>query len=278
MFESVKSELEISKKNAENAIETVGAKDGEIEELNSKLKKAQTEVASSLSEFSDVKADFEKLKSELHVKIQTLEVELAKVKKNSDLFDSLSAVFVDPVSKNRLRCPIIQNNGIIRSFSEIICIWVKEANMGQSNTFRMYPCPVNRNFTTISPFPIVDSFSKLALLSGVDVSIPMSFWFKGIEGVFVEFSFHEQLELISRLCGAYSQRNDFSKPPEQRCVSVAGMSFVVSIRFIAQEGSKHLLECFGICNNGKGKIDIIVRFDADWVHPFSDVIFPDVAV
>ena len=73
----------------------------------------------------------------------------------------------------------------------------------------------------IAPFPIVDHFIRLAVTMGVDVSPPVLFHFKDSSDSWIEFSFHEQLELSVRLCEVYNRRKSPNAPSEQRNVSVA---------------------------------------------------------
>jgi hypothetical protein len=293
---SLKSELETTRKCLENAARTIDLKENEIAELKTKLQTANSDMASALSEFSSHKEGFDKEKSDLETKLQEAKAKLAETTLKADRFTALSAMFfVDPVTNEPHLCPIIQNNGVIRSLGEIISIWSKQASMGQSSTFRMFQCPVNQSYTTISPFPIVDALLKLAELSGVDVSLPLYFWFKDSaaaaaaetatggggnnnnkKNAVVRFSFHEQLELIARLCEAYSRRNDTSRPPEQRSVSVAGIVLTISMRVLLNEqSSKYYIEIFGSCNDGRGSVCIGVRLITGWIHPFVDLEFTE---
>ena len=276
--ESLRYGLETTRKDLEDAKSAVELKETEVRELKSKLSSANSDMAAALAEFSGHKEEFEKEKADLETKLQETKAHLLETKRKSEQFTALSALFVDPVTREQQLCPIIQNNGVIRSLGEIISIWLKEVNMGQSSTFRMFQCPVLQNFTTISPFPIVDAFLKLAGSSGVDVSLPLFFWFKDTanNGAIVRFSFHEQLELIARLCGAYSKRNDASRPPEQRSVSVAGILVTISMRVVLNEqSSKYYVECFGSCNDGRGSVCIGVKLIAGWIHPFVDMEFTE---
>lgn len=270
--DSLKKELDDARKQLEEATKKAKSKDDEISRLKSKLNAAESSMATALSEFGTGKAEFEREKIGLESQIQELKIELTESKKKADLFTALSTKLVDPGTNEQFRCPVFQNNGIIRSLGEIISIWVKDSSIGQCSVFRLFQCPILQNFTTISNLPIVDAFLKVAEVSGIDVSMPISIWFKDSGGKFIEFSFNEKLELIARLCSAYNRRIEASGPPEQRSVSVSGKSFIISMRFQKKQDSdsKYLLECFGISNDGSGKVDINVKLASGWVHPFID--------
>lgn len=265
------SEIQANLKSKETETAKIGdqlkSAEKEIAELNEKIKVLG---ASKDSEISEMKKNLDKQRADHDLRIKQLEVDLREV---SERLASVMSNFTDPVTKEPHQCPVIQTNGVIRSLSGIIEIWLKESNMGQSNAFRMFKCPVQQNFTMIASFPIVDSILKLAGYLKLDVSLPISFLYKAADDSWAEFSFHEQLELIARLCDVYHQRANSTKPPEQRNVSVGGMSFLISMHAITK-GKKSRLECFGIQNNGNGKVEIKVNFRAGWDHPFVDMEFP----
>ncbi len=262
------SAKEIDSLKASNELES---KEKEISLLKETVK---TLNASKTSEIDSLKEQHTREQSDLILRVQALEAELVKSKQDSSLFTAMVSKFTDPVTNAKHKCPVIQANGVIRSLSEIISVWLKDLNMGQSNAFRMFQCPVLKNFTMIASFPIVDSFLKVAESLMVDVSPPIVFVFKkdSLVDSWVEFSFHEQLELIARLCDVYNQRKNAATQPEQRNVSVGGMSFLISMHAVAH-GKRYRLQCFGINNNGGGKVDIRVSFSPGWVHPFTDMDF-----
>jgi hypothetical protein len=255
----------------EKLIATEATRDG----LGERVSILNASVASALSEYTGIREEFNREKSVLDQRISGLEADLLESKKGTQSLSAMQQLFVDPVSNEVFKCPVMQGNGVVRSFGAVIDLWLNESNMGQSNVFRMFQCPVQRNFTMIAPFPIVDHFIRLAVTVGVDVSPPVLFHFKGFDGAWTEFSFHEQLELIVRLCEVYNRRKVPNNPPEQRNVSVGGMSFLITMRSVdAGEGGGFRLECFGINSVGGGKVDIKVTFHQGWTHPFTDMEMP----
>ncbi len=258
----------------EQLVETEASKVKEISGLEEKLSKLNVSMASALSEFGGRQAEFNRERSSLDLRISGLEADLLESKKGSQSLSAMQQLFVDPVSNEVFKCPVMQGNGVARSFGAVIDLWLNESNMGQSNVFRMFQCPVQRNFTMIAPFPIVDHFIRLAVTVGVDVSPPVLFHFKGVGGSWTEFSFHEQLELIVRLCEVYNRRKIPNNPPEQRNVSMGGVSFLITMRSVCVDGGSFRLECFGINSVGGGKVDIKVTFHQGWTHPFTDMEMP----
>jgi hypothetical protein len=255
----------------EKLIETEAARVKGISELEEKLSKSNVALASALSEFGGDREEFINEKSVLGQRISGLEADLLESKKS---LSAMQQMLVDPVSKEELKCPVMQGNGVVRSFGAVMDLWLNESNMGQSNVFRMFQCPVLRNFTMIAPFPIVDHFIRLAVTMGVDVSPPVLFHFKDSSDSWTEFSFHEQLELSVRLCEVYNRRKSPNSPPEQRNVSVGGMSFMITMRSVSVDGGACRLECFGLNSVGGGKVDIKVTFHQGWTHPFTDMEMP----
>ena len=255
------------------ALGELASKEKEILKLKEDLEALSTSKASEIKNFEKKLTDQD---GAFCLQIKALEEKLIDSEKDSARFAGMVSKFTDPVTNEQYQCPVIQTNGVIRSLDGIIRIWLGESNMGHSNVFRMFQCPILKNFTMIASFPVVDAFLGLAESMAVDISPPMTFKFKDSGDSWTEFSFHEQLELIARLCDVYNQRIDTARPPEQRNVSVNGMSFLISMRAVAQEeeGGKFSLECFGINNSGKGgKVDIKVSFGLGWVHPFVDMVF-----
>jgi hypothetical protein len=247
---------------------------GKLTETEAARAELSVSMASALSDYVGIQEEFNREKSVLDQRISGLEADLLESKKNALSLSAMQQMLVDPVSKEALKCPVMQGNGIVRSFGEVIHLWSNESNMGQSNVFRMFQCPVLRNFTMIAPFPIVDHFIRLAVTMGVDVSPPVLFHFKDSSDSWIEFSFHEQLELSVRLCEVYNRRKSPSAPPEQRNVSVGGMSFMITMRSVSVDGGGCRLECFGLNSVCGGKVNIKVTFHQGWTHPFTDMEMP----
>ena len=220
-------------------------RDAVIADLKVKLNSAKAETASARSEFSDSR-------------------------EKADLCASTMAQFVDPVTGIQHRCPVIQNNGVIRSLGAVIDIWVKECEWGQSNASRTFFCPVTRNYVLLSPFSIVNAVMKVAGAAGVNTTSPIAFVHKGVDGSWAEFSFHEQLELIARLCSVYKDRKDPTRPPEQLHVTIPGGPILILMRLVVC-GAGFRLQCFGM--RDKGKVEIKLVFDPQWTHPFVDMDF-----
>lgn len=200
--------------------------------------------------------------------ISTSEIEL--------MFNQVTALrekFSDPVTKVTLKCPVVQNNGVIRSLVEIIKIWLKETDLGPSNAFRMYRCPVLGGISMIAPVQIIETFMMFASSTGIEVELPVKFSYMWEDGPWVCFPFHEQLELIARLCSVYSQRKNQARPPEQRNVAIGDLSFMIIMRAV-ECGSGFKLECHGFNNNGSGgRMSIKAVFEEGWHHPFDDMDF-----
>jgi hypothetical protein len=244
-----------------------------ITELKMKLNRAESETATALSEFGDLQTKFEREKSKLELRIETLETSLAESQRIADLHEFTVARFMDPVTGVQRRCPLIQSNGVIQSLGAVIEAWVQEPDMG-AHALRMFKCSVTKSFSMISPFPILDAFMKLARSAGVDTTSPIVFFYQDVGGAWVEFSFHEQLELIARLCSVYRDRENAKRHPEQWTVSLnVGGSASVLMRAVAKGGGFRL-ECFGMKNDGPGRVDIKTVFDPSWVHPFGGMEFP----
>jgi hypothetical protein len=89
---------------------------------------------------------------------------------------------LDPVTKVTHTCPIIQNNGVIRSLVGIIEIWLKETDLGPSNAFRMYQCPVLGGFTMLAPVQVIETFTTLASSIGIKVNLLVKFSYKQEDG------------------------------------------------------------------------------------------------
>ena len=270
---SLQGELATARKSLNTAAATVSALDDDVADLREKLAASKAETANALSEFSDRQQRFDAEKSELNLRNESLEVGLDDARKHADLYLSAVNKFMDPVEGVQHRCPVIQNNGVIRSLQSLIEIWTNESDMGQGDAFRMFMCPVTRKLSTIAPFPIVNTVMKLASAAAVDVTSPIVFMYKE-DLSWIEFSFREQLELIARLCGVYRDRKDASKPPEQWNVSINGGKSVLIIMRAVAHGEKIRLMCLGVENDSQKTVEIKVAFDAAWDDPFPGIDFP----
>ena len=269
-----------------------------VKEADARIKEKDEEIGKLVKALETSNAEVTKLKAELGVVNKKMEADVSELKKKSDgeisalntrlecLKASLSEFqskarslkilfekFSDPVSNVTHTCPVIQNNGVIRSLVKVIDIWLKEADLGPSNAFRMYQCPVLGGFSMIAPVQIIETFRTLAASTGVKVDLPVKFLYRQEDGSWVEFPFHEQLELIARLCSVYSHRTNQARLPEQRNVSIGDLSFMIIIRAIAH-GVGFRLECNGFNNNGTGaRMSIKAVFEEGWSHPFVDMDF-----
>jgi len=241
----------------------------ELSQINSALAAHESEVKRMGKEVEFRDAVIADLKVKLNSAKAPARSDFSDSREKADLY---MAQFVDPVTGIQHRCPVIQNNGVIRSLGAVIDIWVKESDMGQSNAFRTFFCPVTRNYVLLPPFRIVNAVMKLAGAAGVDTTSPIAFVHKGVDGSWAEFSFHEQLELIARLCSVYKDRKDPTRLPEQRHVTIPGGPILILMRSVVC-GAGFRLECFGMRNDGKGKVEIKLVFDPQWTHPFVDMDF-----
>lgn len=263
---------EASAKN-EKIENTLNQRVSEVDDLKSKLTASQSELGKAMSEFGENRARMDREKEELSLKVQTLEASLDESKRTADLSASVAAKFVDTATGEQYRCPLILNNGVVLSINAVIHVWARDSDMGQCNAFRVFKCPVSKAFSMISPFPIIDIFMKLAGSAGVDITSPVVFMYKNADGSWAQFSFHEQLELIARLCSVYRDRQNAQRPPDQRSVNVPGGSFMIAMHSVAH-GDKFNLECVGMQHDGSGTVEIKTVFDPKWVHPFVGMEFP----
>jgi hypothetical protein len=120
---------------------------------------------------------------------------------------------------------------------------------------------------------MVETIRKLAATIGVKTEPLVVFYLKQPVGEsWYEFPLHEQLELIARLCAVYSHRKEESRIPEQRNVTISGISFTVLMRAVAHEQS-YRFECYGVDNNGGARASIKTMFAQGYNHLFADMDF-----
>jgi hypothetical protein len=262
-------------------------KEEEYNELVKALEISKSEVAALKVQLDGIKQNLEKeLKeekeksgkevSDLTTRLESLKTVMSEFQLKANQITILFEKFSDPVTKEKHKCPVVQTNGVIRSLTEIIKIWLREADLGPSNAFRMYQCPVLGGFSMIAPFQIIQNYMTLASAVGINVDLPVKFSYKQEKdgSVWVDFPFHEQLELIARFCSVYSHRRNQARPPEQRNVSIGDLSFMIVMTAVAC-GTGFKMD-FNVYNNSDGKggrILVKVIFEAGWHHPFDDMGF-----
>jgi len=262
---------------------TVKERESQNSRLSAELKSLKEELAASIksstessASLKEIESRFEKEMAAVSASNDLLQKTVSELQQQADQFKLLESQFFDPVSKTKLVCPVIQNNGVIRSFPEIINIWLNETDLGQTNAFRMFQCPVGGSFTHLAPFPTIETIMKLAATIGVKTAPLVVFYLKQPVGEsWYEFPLHEQLELIARLCTVYSQRKDEARPQEQRNVTVSGTSFMILMRAVAH-GHGYRFECYGIDNNGGAgaeRVRVRTVFAQGWDHLFADMDF-----
>ena len=263
---------------------TVKERESQNSRLSAELKSLKEELAASIKSSSEssaslkeIESRFEKEMAAVSASNDSLQKTVSELQQQADQFKLLESQFFDPISKTKLVCPVIQYNGVIRSFLEIINIWLNETDLGQTNAFRMFQCPVVGSFTHLAPFPMVDTVMKLAATIGVKTAPLVLFYLKQPVGdlSWFEFPLHEQLELIARLCTVYSKRKDETRPQEQRNVTVSGTSFMILMRAVAH-GLGYRFECYGVDNNGgagAARVRVKTVFAQGWDHLFADMDF-----
>ncbi len=268
-------------------IKEVEKKEEEYNELVRALEISKSEVAALNVQLDGIKQNSEKeLKeekeksgkevSDLTSQLECLKSYTSTIKLKADQITIMFEKFSDPVTKEKHKCPVVQNNGVIRSLTELIKIWLKEADIGPSNAFRMYQCPVLGGFSMLAPFQIIESYMTLASAVGINVDPPIKFSYKQEEdgSGWVDFPFHEQLELIARFCSVFSHRRTHTRQPEQRSVSIGDLSFMIVMRAVAVgTGFKMDFNVYNNSGNG-GRILVKVIFEVGWQHPFIEMGFP----
>jgi hypothetical protein len=245
----------------------------EIKSLESKLAASIKSSSESLASLKEIESRFEKEVAANSESKESLQKTVSELQQQADQFKLLESKFFDPVTNTKHVCPVIQNNGVIRSFPEVIKLWLNEPDLGRSNAFRMFQCPVLKSFTMVAPFQMVQTVMDLAVTIGVKTAPPVVFYLKRPVGEsWFEFPLHEQLELIARLCAVYSGRKEETRPPEQRNVTVSGMSFMILMRAVAHEQG-YRFECYGVDNQGGARVSIKTIFAQGYDHLFADMDF-----
>ncbi len=164
------AELESIALNTRTMMES---RDSNISRLEVRLEEFKNKALASDSELSTIKGE----KTKLDELVLSLHAELNDNKQNSNRLTAILSNLVDPVSKVRYQCPVIQNNGIVRSLDGIIQIWNSEPAMN-THALRMFRCPVAQSFAVIATFPVVDAFLKLQGALGINTNPPLTFQFK----------------------------------------------------------------------------------------------------
>jgi hypothetical protein len=139
--------------------------------------------------------------TEIEQRLETAKASLAASHfLHAQLTSQPGAPFYDSNTRAAMACPLLQSNGYIIPFKSIITQWFSSASPSDGYVHRNYICPVMQQPTNIASLAIQDKIRHVAQHTGLNIESPLNFSYMSDDGQWIEFSFHDQLNILAKLC------------------------------------------------------------------------------
>ena len=194
----------------------------------------QSETASRAAEIAtrNLQAKLQIAASELASTQQNLNTSIADLttarSKHMRLTSQPGAPFYDSSTDATVECPVLQSNGQIVPLKSILTKWFASAGPDDGYVFRTYICPVMQQPTTLASLATQDRIRHIAQHAGINTNPPIIFSYMSENG-WVEFPFHDQLNITSKICAVQSMQ--IADCVEMIIVNQNSMSLEISAAF-----------------------------------------------
>jgi len=172
--------------------------------MHTKLLEAEALLETTLQITTRTQSELENARAETtsaEIRLNASLIDLQSFKTTQmQLTSQPGAPFYDSCTKAAMVCPIIQSNGHIVSLKAIITKWFQTASPEDGYIHRTYVCPIMQQPTSLASLTVQDRIRHIAQHAGIDTSPPLVFSYMSDEGKWIEFAFHDQLNIITKLC------------------------------------------------------------------------------
>ena len=178
----------------------------------SKTQKLEEQLATMRTGMESLQGEFIRLNtSHTSTKQRLVEVSdelqsLASIRKQQQLNSIPGAPFFDPTTQTATACPILQSNGCIVPLKKVINQWFAAATPHDGYMHRTYVCPIMQVHTNLASVAIQERIRQIAQQAGIDTAMPLAFNYQSETGEFIEFEFHDQLGIISKVCAIHAMQ------------------------------------------------------------------------
>jgi hypothetical protein len=216
MYEKVRSHTKISEKiqetqyNAETRIEI-------LQTALSNEKQKYEQLADIVSEMETKAAITDQLqhdKNELKNRCHDLQTQLLGKQKRIDdlvskeaMLQAACQIFKTPNERTPLQYPVMQSNGLIVDFYQVMLTWAKTGEEDDGYPYRPYICHICKDQTSLARISITAKIQEIASGLGMQLIPPMDFEFKSTEDTqWTKLGLMDQVSVIAKLCSMYTAK------------------------------------------------------------------------
>jgi hypothetical protein len=216
MYEKVKNHTRIAEKLQETQY-NAETHTGILQTALSNEKKKYEELAEIVSEMETKASITEQLQhdiNELKAQYRDLQTQLlGKQKRIDDLVSKegmLQAAcrnFRTPHERTPFQYPIMQSNGLIVDFYQVMLTWAKTGEEDDGYPYRPYICHISKDQTSLARISITAKIQEIASGLGMQLIPPMDFEFKNTEDTeWTKLGLMDQVSVIAKLCSMYTAK------------------------------------------------------------------------
>lgn len=216
LYEQAKSNTYLSEKLQEVQYST----ETQTEILQTALsdeKNKYDQLAEMVSDMSTKAATAEQLqhdKNELQIQCHDLQTQLLGKQKRIDelvsketILHTAHQVFRTPAERLPTQYPVMQSNGLIVDFYQVMHTWARTGEDDDGYPYRPYICHVTREQTSLARINITAKIQEIASGLGMQLIPPIDFEFKSTDDTeWTKLGLMDQVSVISKLCSMYTAK------------------------------------------------------------------------
>lgn len=120
---------------------------------------------------------------------------------------NVSQIFRSPTDRLPIQYPVMQSNGLIVDFYQVMSTWAKTGEEDDGYPYRTYTCHVTKDQTSLARISITSKIQEIATGIGMQLIPPMEFEFKNApDAEWAKLGLMDQVSVIAKLCSMYTAR------------------------------------------------------------------------
>jgi len=101
--------------------------------------------------------------------------------------------------------PVMQNNGHVVDFHNILSKWAKAAEDEDNTASRLFQCSIEDSYTSLAQLRVIDQIQRIAIGLGLKVEPPLIFE-RRIDATWTPLSNKHHIQLAATVCYIYANR------------------------------------------------------------------------
>ena len=169
------------------------------------------EMVSEMETKASITEQLQHDKRELVSQCQDMQTQLLGKQKRIDEMASnevaVQAAFRSTTDRLPIQYPVMQSNGLIVDFYQVVSTWAKTGEEDDGYPYRTYTCHVTKDQTSLARISITSKIQEIALGLKMQPIPPMEFEFKSAaDAEWTKLGLMDQVSVIAKLCSMYTAR------------------------------------------------------------------------